>query len=94
MVSNSEIATSTAVLVRMVPDYQPYFMGTSFLNVLTQPIPRFLWANKPQAIRQDFFDSLWPPGTTLPFWAIFYLNFGPLGIVPGMMLWGWITTCN
>lgn len=91
MVSNSEIATSTAVLVRMVPAFEPYFRGASFLNVLTQPIPRVLWADKPQTIRQDFFNELWPPGTTLPFWAIFYLNFGPLGIIPGMMLWGWIS---
>jgi oligosaccharide repeat unit polymerase len=90
-VSNSEIAVSSALLVRVVPAYQPYFMGSSFLNTFTQPIPRFLWPDKPKLIGQEFFDNLWPPGTTLPFWALFYLNFGPAGIVPGMILWGWIS---
>jgi oligosaccharide repeat unit polymerase len=91
MVGSSEIASSTALLVRVVPSYQPYFHGASFLNVFTQPIPRFLWPEKPQTIGEDFFTQLWPPGTTLPFWALFYLNFGPLGIVPGMIIWGWVS---
>lgn len=91
MLEGSQIAVSTALLLRVVPDHQPYFLGTSFLNFFTQPIPRFLWAGKPTAIGQEFFDSLWPPGTTLPFWALFYLNFGPVAIVPGMMVAGWIS---
>ena len=91
MVDGSQIATSTALLVQAVPERHPYFLGTSFLNFFTQPIPRFLWPNKPTTIGQEFFNSLWAPGTTVPFWAIFYLNFGPLGIVPGMMFWGWIS---
>jgi oligosaccharide repeat unit polymerase len=91
MVGSSEIASSTALLVHAVPSYQPYFHGASFLNIFTQPIPRFLWPEKPQTIGEDFFTQLWPPGTTLPFWALFYLNFGPLGIVPGMIIWGWVS---
>jgi oligosaccharide repeat unit polymerase len=91
MLDSSQIAASTALLVRVVPSHQPYFLGTSFLNFFTQPIPRFLWADKPTAIGQEFFDSLWPPGTTLPFWAIFYLNFGPVAIVPGMIVAGWVS---
>jgi oligosaccharide repeat unit polymerase len=91
MLGSSQIALSTSVLVRTVPAYQPYFGGASFLNVFTQPIPRFLWPDKPQTIGEDFFSQLWPPGTTVPFWALFYLNFGPVGIVVGMAAWGWIS---
>jgi oligosaccharide repeat unit polymerase len=91
MVDSSEIASSTALLVRVVPSYQPYFHGASFLNIFTQPIPRFLWPEKPKTIGEDFFAQLWPPGTTIPFWALFYLNFGPVGIVFGMIIWGWVS---
>ncbi len=91
MVDGSEIASSTALLVRVVPSYQPYFHGASFLNFFTQPIPRFLWPDKPQTIGEEFFAQLWPEGTTIPFWALFYLNFGPPGIVPGMIAWGWLS---
>jgi hypothetical protein len=79
------------MLVRVVPEHQPYFWGASFLNLLTQPIPRFLWPGKPHTIGEEFFDQLWPPGTTAPFWALFYINFGPIGIVFGMATWGWFS---
>lgn len=91
MVGSSQISVSTAILVSVVPDYEPYFGGASFLNFFTQPIPRILWPEKPVTAGQDFFSSLWQPGTTIPFWAIFYLNFGPWSIVPGMMIWGWLS---
>ena len=91
MLGSSQIAVSTGVLVYTVPKYQSYFWGASFANVVTQPIPRFLWPGKPETIGQDFFSHLWPPGTTVPFWALFYLNFGPIGIVVGMAIWGWIS---
>lgn len=91
MLGSSQISVSTALLVSVVPDYEPYFGGTSFLNFFTQPIPRILWPEKPVTVGQDFFSSLWQPGTTIPFWAIFYLNFGPWAIVPGMAIWGWLS---
>jgi oligosaccharide repeat unit polymerase len=91
MLDSSQISVSTALLIRVVPAYQPYFNGASFLNAFTQPIPRFLWPEKPVTIGEDFFAQLWPPGTTVPFWALFYLNFGPIGVIPGMMAWGWFS---
>jgi len=91
LIDNSQISVSTAVLVHTIPEYHPYFYGRSFLNLFTQPIPRFLWPEKPTNFGQDFFDNLWPKGTTVPFWALFFLNFGPVAIVPGMILWGYIS---
>jgi oligosaccharide repeat unit polymerase len=91
MLDSSQIAVSSAMLIRVVPTYQPYFGGSSFLNVFTQPVPRFLWPEKPVTVGEDFFAQLWPPGTTIPFWALFYLNFGPVGVIPGMVIWGWVS---
>lgn len=91
MLEGSQISVSTAVLLRAVPAYQPYFNGASFLNVFTQPVPRILWPDKPAAAGEDFFARLWPPGTTVPFWALFYLNFGPAAVAVGMAIWGWLS---
>jgi hypothetical protein len=87
-VSGSRIAVSSASLFRFVPEYVDYLWGKSLLNVFTQPIPRFLWPDKPSLVGLEFFATLWPSGTTLPFWALFYLNFGPVGVVVGMAAFG------
>jgi oligosaccharide repeat unit polymerase len=87
-VSSSGIAVSSASLFRYVPKYIDYLWGGSLMNVFTQPIPRFLWPDKPSSIGLEFFSTLWPTGTTLPFWALFYLNFGPVGVMLGMAAFG------
>lgn len=84
----SQIVTSTAVLVRMVPKYVDYLWGKSFLGIFTQPIPRFLWPDKPTIFGMADLAPFWRPGTAAAFWALFYLNFGPVGILVGMLLWG------
>lgn len=84
----SQIVTSTAVLVRMVPKHVDYLWGQSFLGVFTQPIPRFLWPDKPTTFGPAELVPFWRPGTAAAFWALFYLNFGPVGVLVGMLLWG------
>jgi hypothetical protein len=91
LIDNSQISVSTAVLIHTIPEYHSYFNGISFLNFFTQPIPRYLWPEKPTNFGQDFFDNLWPKGTTLPFWVLFYLNFGPAAVVLGMIIWGFLS---
>lgn len=90
-VDGSQIAVSTALVVGFVPEKLDYLRGASFFNLLTQPIPRFLWPGKPTEIAAEIFDSLWPRGTATPFWSLFYVNFGPPGIVLGMMLFGFVS---
>lgn len=87
-VDSSRIVVSTASVLRYVPEQIDYLWGRSFVNFFTQPIPRFLWPGKPSSIGLDFFATIWPPGTTLPFWSLFYLNFGPLGVLLGTAVWG------
>ena len=85
-VDSSRIVVSTASLLRHGPENIDYLWGKSFMNFFTQPIPRFLWPGKPSSIGLDFFATIWPPGTTLPFWSLFYLNFGPLGVLLGTLV--------
>ena len=87
-VDSSRIVVSTASVIRYVPEQIDYLWGKSFINFFTQPIPRFLWPGKPSSIGLEFFTAIWPLGTTLPFWSLFYLNFGPLGVLLGSALWG------
>ena len=87
-VDSSRIVVSTASVIRYVPGQIDYLWGKSFLNFFTQPIPRLLWPDKPSSIGLDFFTSIWPLGTTLPFWSLFYLNFGPIGVLLGTAVWG------
>ncbi len=87
-VDSSRIVVSTASAVRHIPEQIDYLWGKSFINFFTQPIPRFLWPGKPSSIGLDYFATIWPPGTTLPFWSLFYLNFGPLGVLLGTAVWG------
>lgn len=87
-VDSSRIVVSTASVLRYVPEQIDFLWGRSFVNFFTQPIPRFLWPGKPSSIGLDFFATIWPPGTTLPFWSLFYLNFGPLGVLLGTAVWG------
>lgn len=87
----SQIVTSTAVLVRMVPKHIDYLWGLSFLGVFTQPIPRFIWPDKPTTFGLADLAPFWRTGTAAAFWALFYVNFGPAGILVGMLVWGFLS---
>jgi hypothetical protein len=89
----SQVVTSTALLVRTFPQQIGYLRGISFLNVFIQPIPRFLWPDKPRMLGPDSLNYLWPLGTAAPFWSLFYVNFGSLGVILGMALWGYLSRC-
>jgi oligosaccharide repeat unit polymerase len=92
LIEGSQISITTALIVEYVPEQVDYFWGASYLNLFTQPIPRFLWPGKPrEIIVDDTFIGLWPRGTAMPFWLGFYLNFGPVGVVLGMALLGWLS---
>ena len=87
----SQIVTSSASVVRYIPDVEQHLWGLSFLDFFTQPIPRFLWPGKPTEIGLGPLEATWPNGTAVPFWTLFYINFGVPGILIGMMLWGFVS---
>jgi oligosaccharide repeat unit polymerase len=89
--SGTQIATSTAASVWIVPEHAGYLKGASFLQLLTQPIPRFLWPGKPSWFGPEALLSYWVYSAAAPFWVSFYLNFGPIGLAAGTALLGWLS---
>ena len=85
------------IIVRTkTPNEVPYFFGKSYKNLLTKPIPRILWPNKPQEVHgnkfgraykilneQDF-NTSW----NMPIISEFYANFAIPGVAIGMFLIG------
>jgi hypothetical protein len=77
-------------IMARVPDDVPYLLGTSYLTLVTAPIPRALWLGKPRStgalVGQTFFDSDagMPPG---PIGEALW-NFGLPGVVLVYILFG------
>jgi hypothetical protein len=87
-----------ADVVYLTPNVVPYWDGQSYLTLVTQIVPRVVWADKPQeSIGQDFghrYGILDPQDTStswnMPLLVEFYANFGVIGVVLGMALMGLI----
>ena len=83
------------IIIAGVPSLLKYQYGLTYLHLLIYPIPRFIWHSKPSPIGTGIFTEVFFPGeyfagvtkgVTLP--GELYLNFGILGIVGGMFLFG------
>jgi hypothetical protein len=89
-----------ADVIRRTPDEIPYWNGETYLSLIGSFVPRFLWPDKPtKELGQAFGHRYGYVGVNdtntavnLPFLVEFYLNFGMLGIVFGMMMVGIIYT--
>ena len=80
--------------LEIFPEQHPYLNGSSFISIITMPIPRSLWPGKPEEVTRIFASLLrpdGPPGLTIPptIMGDLYVNFGYVGI-PGMVVWGLI----
>jgi hypothetical protein len=89
---STRIAVSSAVFLRWIPGSTGYWWGRTFLRILIQPIPSFLWPDKhtfvaPLGLGLERFLNY---GAAYPLWMEFYINFGVLGIVSGTVLAGWL----
>jgi oligosaccharide repeat unit polymerase len=84
----TNLVVSTAASVKIVPRYENYLMGSSYLQLLIQPIPRFLWPDKPSWFGPRLLKEYWQYGAAAPFWVSFYLNFGLVGVLVGCILLG------
>ncbi len=88
VLEGTRLVVSTAASVRIVPRYENYLLGYSFLQLFTQPIPRFLWPDKPSWFGPLILLEYWEYSAAAPFWVSFYLNFGPLGVIVGCVILG------
>ena len=87
------------VLITVVdafPQDEEYLYGQSFLSIISAPIPRAIYPEKPERGNWIFTKKVFPEwhnrksGITVTYIGDFYMNFGPLGVIIGMMLLGWI----
>jgi oligosaccharide repeat unit polymerase len=87
LVNSSELVRASAVVTRWVPALSGYRWGRDFLQILVAPIPRFMWPGKSMFVSEDLTDFWWT-GAAPPMWSVFYVNFGPVGVLLGMILLG------
>jgi hypothetical protein len=93
--------TEFADVVRETPANVPYWKGESYYPLLSKPIPRFLWKDKPKEdIGKRFghrYNLLAPENdvTALAMTHLgeFYFNFGPAGVIIGMFFTGLFYGC-
>lgn len=84
----SNIATTTAVYVRWIPEFGNDW-GEKFLAILLVPIPSAVWPDKYLAFESPV-QSFLSTGAAAAFFTEFYESFGPAGVVCGMALGGWM----
>jgi len=87
--------SKTSHIINAVPQRLKYLNGVSLLRWIYAPIPRSLWNDKPpislgSEVGQVMFGlphtSGVPPGLV----AELYMNFGLVGVLVGMVLFGWV----
>ena len=87
---------TTAIVISMTPDPVNYKYGLTYYPLFTKFIPRAIWKNKPEEttgnIWAKWYGLLNPTdfktSYNLPWFTELYINFGPWGIILGMMFFG------
>jgi hypothetical protein len=85
-----------AEVVRLTPDYVPFWGGETYWPLVWKLVPRALFPDKPLEITGQEFGHRygflspddWVTSYNLPQLVEFYANFGPAGVVVGMFLLG------
>jgi hypothetical protein len=90
------MAVTLAAALSVIPETLPHTYGkTIFGDLVVRPVPRALWAGKPETPRNELKSVLWPiehaKRTINPeFSALlyFYWDFGLVGVVLGLAAYG------
>jgi hypothetical protein len=93
---DTEMAPVLAAALSRIPSKLRYTYGrTIFGDLVSRPIPRALWSDKPEPPRDKLIRSLWPverkKGGINPEFSVllyFFWDFGIPGVVVGMLLFG------
>jgi len=92
---DQQILDQCASALTLIDESGNFYYGGTYLPLLTSPIPRQWWPEKPGLV--DYIGDIskpWRPmkemGMTPTFWGEAYANFGYLGIVmiPGLLAYG------
>ena len=80
-------------IIKSFPREHDYLWGSSYAYLLVQPIPRSLWPDKPEApirsvVQATLGSEAATSGVAYPNVGEFYANFGAVGLVAGMWVFG------
>ena len=83
-------------VVEMTPDHVPFWMGATYTPLLSRPIPRIVYPNKPSEEHGQTFGhrygilSFNDSATSINFAQLveMYANFGVIGVIAGMFVLG------
>lgn len=93
---DSEMAPALAAALAVIPSDLHYAYGRTIIgDLVSRPVPRALWADKPSIPRKHLIARVWPiesaKGTINPEFSVllyFYWDFGPPGVVVGLLILG------
>jgi hypothetical protein len=93
---DSEMAPVFAAALAQIPEKMDYTYGRTIVgDLVTRPIPRVLWSDKPVPPREKLIASLWPverrQGGINPEFSVllyFFWDFGIPGVIVGMLAFG------
>jgi hypothetical protein len=93
---DNEMAATLAAALDVIPAEQPHSFGATILgDLVTRPIPRPLWGDKPRTPRERLIGEIWPVeakrGALNPEFSVllyFFWDFSYLGVLLGLALYG------
>jgi hypothetical protein len=96
---DTEMAAVFAAALRVIPDELPHTYGkTIFGDLVSRPIPRAAWPDKPEPPRDQVIAKLWPAehsrGSINPAFSVLlflYWDFGVIGVAIGLFVGGFIS---
>jgi hypothetical protein len=83
-----------AVELQFVPNSIDYQIGRTYLEAVSRPVPRAVWADKPRAAETQLMAAIWPQfasagvGFSFSLFGEPYLNFGLFGVVAVLFAFG------
>lgn len=87
---------TTAIVIASTPSPVNYKYGITYYPIFTKFIPRIIWKDKPEEITGNIWAKWYgllnpydfKTSYNLPWFTELYINFGPYGIIFGMMFFG------
>jgi hypothetical protein len=83
-----------AVELQFVPNSVGYQLGRTYLEAVSRPVPRAIWAEKPRAAETQLMAAIWPQfasagvGFSFSLFGEPYLNFGLFGVIAVLLAFG------
>lgn len=84
----NSIIFGLSMIMKIFPSLIPFQKGGIFLSELVLPIPRILWSGKPDNVLINYIKSSVPIHYSPPIFGGWYADFGIIGPIIIMFLWG------